>query len=215
MTDPDAAEDIPPPPPPRREQPQQLSQLEEDERLARQLAEHYEALSSFGERTSSRTQGSVPRRQQTGLDPVRAAAQNRGAHQQYGEHGDRERSFIDDDLPVIRDNIRKTFVDAQVQANKFFTTLKKKWDEEIIGDDDDGQQRPPGGPRRQGENGAGARRSNDYHRYDADPEVLSDDFAGMKFHADGSKLLPQKNPRRYHKEVVGLASVVFFLVKPH
>ncbi len=33
------------------------------------------------------------------------------------------------------------------------------------------------------------RRSADYDRYDADPELLSDDFAGMKFHADGSKAL--------------------------
>ena len=41
-----------------------------------------------------------------------------------------------------------------------------------------------GRPSRDG--GAASRRSRDDDRYDADPELLSDDFAGMRFHQDGS-----------------------------
>ena len=190
MTDPDAAErDRPPPPPPRPvSEPvgptsTEQSQLEADELYARQLAEHYENVGSYEARTSNQHRagggrggaGAMPRgRQQTGLGP-------------QDDPYDREHSFIDDDLPVIRESLRKGFVETQSKVNTWFTNLKKKIDEQF--DEEDEQN------RQQGTNNAflgrptreQARRSADYDRYDADPELLSDDFAGMKFHSDGSK----------------------------
>ena len=86
-----------------------------------------------------------------------------------------------DDLPVIRDNIKKGFLETQQTVNKWVNTLKKK----IDGEDEDDFQRPPGqnyapqqsyGNRRSNDFG---RRSADRERYDADPQVLGDDFAGL------------------------------------
>lgn len=61
MTDPKAQEDLPPPKPPRPSYPATSTtqkQLEEDERYARQLAEHYSASARRGEGT---WRGSRPR----------------------------------------------------------------------------------------------------------------------------------------------------------
>lgn len=193
MTDPDAAaRDRPPPPPPRPvAEPvgptsTEQSQLEADELYARQLAEHYENVGSYEARTSNQQHraggggrggagAGMPRgRQQTGLGP-------------QDDPYDREHSFLDDDLPVIRESLRKGFVETQSKVNTWFTNLKKKIDDHL--DEEDEQN------NRHGANNAflgrptreQARRSADYDRYDADPELLSDDFAGMKFHSDGSK----------------------------
>ena len=182
MTDPDAAkdDDQPPPQPPRpAQQPAQpsstpLNQLEADELYARQLAEHYENVGAYEARTANRGPGQAPGRQQ-----------QQGMHPQQDQ--DREHSFMDDELPVIKEHLRKGFVETQSKFNEWFTTMKKKIDGDV--DDpsyhDDGP-RPEHGRmgRRQGES---ARRSHDYDRYDADPQLLTDDFAGMKLHADGSK----------------------------
>src|SRR5690606_28710224 len=103
MTDPEAAKEneeteVPPPQPPRPAPGASgLSQLESDERYARQLAEHYERSGSFGgprqARPYARTRDPGPG--ETNLKP----------NELYG----REHSFLDDDLPVIRDNLRKGF----------------------------------------------------------------------------------------------------------
>lgn len=187
MTDPDAAErDQPPPQPPRPvAEPvgpttTQQSQLEADELYARQLAEHFENVGAYEARTSNRGHhGGMPRgRQQTGLRP-------------QDDPDDREHSFIDDDLPVIKESLRKGFMETQTKVNTWITNLKKKIDEQFDEEDEHQAQahaqgqgnnsfmgRPTRGP---------SRRSADYDRYDADPELLSDDFAGMRFHSDGSK----------------------------
>lgn len=202
MTDPEAAErDRPPPPPPRPvAEPMgatstDQSQLEADELYARQLAEHYENVGAYEARTSNRSHsgrgghGEMPRgRQQTGLRP-------------QDDPYDREHSFIDDDLPVIKESLRKGFVETQSKVNTWFTNLKKKIDEQF--DEEDEQHRQGQGsssfmgrPTREQ-----SRRSADYDRYDADPELLSDDFAGMKFHSDGSKFdrfLPKSVHRRFN-----------------
>ncbi|KAK3683509.1 hypothetical protein B0T22DRAFT_384542 [Podospora appendiculata] len=195
MTDPDAVrEDQPPPPPPRPAvQPvgptsTDLSQLEADELYARQLAEHYENVGAYEARTAN--QGgpgqSMPRgRQQTGLKPNEL-------------NDDREHSFLDDDLPVIKESLRKGFVETQTKVNSWFTQLKKKIDEQF--DEDDrpeqaGSSSFMGRPTRDP-----TRRSNDYDRYDADPELLSDDFAGMKFRNDGTPIQqaqPYGNPNLF------------------
>ena len=196
MTDPDAANrDVPPPQPPRPvveavgATSTEQSQLEADELYARQLAEHYENVGAYEARTSNRShpsggrgRGEIPRgRQQTGLGP-------------HDDPDDREHSFLDDDLPVIKESLRKGFVETQSKVNTWFTNLKKKIDEQFDEEDEHHRQNQAsnaflGRPTREQ-----ARRSADYDRYDADPELLSDDFAGMKFHSDGSKLSCQISP---------------------
>ena len=181
LTDPDAARnepaDVPPPQPPRPQNRSQMSQMEADELYARQLAEHYDNVGAYENRTANR--GGNDGRQRQG--------------QQGPEWGDdREHSFIDDDLPVIRENLRKGFFETQEKVNGWITNLKKKIEENF--DESEEQNQRQGQPfRRPGES---SRRSGDYDRYDADPQVLSDDFAGMKFSSDGSKYHEHNMPRQ-------------------
>ncbi|KAI1275788.1 hypothetical protein F5Y07DRAFT_400098 [Xylaria sp. FL0933] len=179
MSDPDAvrndppAEAAPPPKPPRPTNHAALSQMEADELYARQLADHYDNAGAYEARTMNRGPGTQNRRQATGLKP--------------NEMYDREHNFIDDDLPVITENIRKGFLETQTKVNSWFTNLKKKIDGEYDSDEDETQpskHRPHGGPGRR--SGEGSRQSTDYHRYDADPQVLSDDFSGMRLNPDGT-----------------------------
>lgn len=182
MSDPNAiqndADEQPPPQPPRPQHNQ--SQLDADEAYARQLAQHYETQSAAYEaRTANR--GPPRQRQQTGLNPNEL-------------HDDREYSFLDDDLPVIQEQLKKGFQETQTKVNTWFKDLKKKFDEQF---DEEGeaaaqQQQQQGGRghfsgRGSADSSRASRRSRDYERYDADPQLLSDDFAGMKFRSDGSK----------------------------
>ncbi|KAK6844618.1 CUE domain protein [Apiospora arundinis] len=181
MSDPDAVQndpvaerEVPPPQPPRPTGPQAaMSQVEADELYARQLAEHYDNVGAYENRTSNRG-GQQPRRQQ-GLMP--------------DEEYEREHSFIDDELPVIRENLRKGFVETQTKVNSWFTNLKKRIDGEYDSEEDESQpsrHNPQRQPQPYHRGGEGSRRSNDYDRYDADPQVLSDDFAGMRLNPDGT-----------------------------
>ncbi|KAI0518208.1 hypothetical protein F5B22DRAFT_600308 [Xylaria bambusicola] len=179
MSDPDAVQNeppreaAPPPKPPRPANRTALTQMEADELYARQLAEHYDNVGAYEARTMNRGPGGQPRRQATGLKP--------------NEMYDREHNFIDDDLPVITENIRKGFLETQTKVNSWFTNLKKKIDGEYDSDEDETQpskHHPHGGSGRR--SGEGSRQSTDYHRYDADPQVLSDDFAGMRLNPDGT-----------------------------
>ncbi|TLS26086.1 hypothetical protein PpBr36_07108 [Pyricularia pennisetigena] len=201
MTDPDAAsrevEEPAPPQPPRPSAVQGAtaqSQLEADELYARQLAQHYENVGAYEERTSRR-----PARQQTGLDP------SRNYRGQGSANREPERNFMDDDLPIIKENLRKGFQETQKTVNTWFQTIKKRIDEEFSDEpQQQGQQSMGRGQSSQagrGQYGTGrasadaSRRSGDYERYDADPQVLSDDFAGMKFNTDGTPVgRAQPNP---------------------
>ncbi len=93
-----------------------------------------------------------------------------------------------DDLPAIRENLKKGFIETQSTINSWVNRLKKK----IDGEEDEifhGQPVRPaqsynGGPsrgqyggRRSGDSG---RRSADQERYDADPQVLGDDFTNLQ-----------------------------------
>lgn len=160
MTDPDAAknepQDVPPQQPPRP----QRSQIEEDERYARQLAEQYDNVGAYEARISNRGGDGRTR-----------------AQPEYGE--ERERNFIDDDLPAIRENLRQGFIETQTKVNGWISTLKKKIEENFDESEDAENSNRP-----QYRHGGPSSRSTDY---DADPQVLSDDFAGMKFTPDGSK----------------------------
>ncbi|KAI9901659.1 hypothetical protein N3K66_003476 [Trichothecium roseum] len=166
MTDPDAVKNEPEPaapPQPPRPQGRQLSQMEADERYARQLAEHYDNVGAYENRTSNQRGNAGPQR------PI------------YDED-DRDHSFLDDDLPVIRENLRKGFMETQTKVNGWINTLKKRI-EENFDESEDPNDRYGGQPGHYGRQGETSRRSGDY---DADPQVLSDDFAGMRFTADGT-----------------------------
>ena len=101
-----------------------------------------------------------------------------------------------DDLPVIRDNIRKGFLETQSKVNSFLTNLKKKIDGDGEEEEDPAIRRPTGrtptgfssgmAASRRGEEAS--RRSGDRDRYDADPEVLGDDFAGLRMVDETSRL---------------------------
>jgi hypothetical protein len=105
-----------------------------------------------------------------------------------------------DDLPVIKQNLAKGFQDTKNTINKWLKDFQKRLD----GDDsDDGLTQPGGsssqrqdfgpstsnqvhGIRRQAE---ANRRSGDRDRYDADPQVLSDDFGHrLELRDDDGKL---------------------------
>ena len=110
-----------------------------------------------------------------------------------------------DDLPEIRKNLQKGFQETQKTVNKWILDFKKK----IDGEDEDEQiqqgqpsgqhQRQSFGPsqeaqlrgiRRMGDQG---RRSGDRERYDADPQVLSDDFTGLQM--EDNETPPRRPPR--------------------
>lgn len=82
---------------------------------------------------------------------------------------------------MIRENIRKGFLDTQSKVSSWVQSLKKK----IDGEEDDENtpsaraygEESYGRSRRSGELG---RRSGDRERYDADPQVLSDDFSVLE-----------------------------------
>jgi len=181
MTDPDAVQNEVPPPPPPRPVAEPLgptstakSQLEADEEYARRLAEHYENVSAYEARTANNRVPGVRDRQPTGFERP---------------NDDREHSFLDDDLPVIKESLRKGFVETQSKVNTWFTQLKKKLDEQF---DEEDERRAQGSTSFMGRPTRDqTRRSNDYDRYDADPELLSDDFAGMKFNSDGTPVRNQ------------------------
>ncbi|KAK3372828.1 hypothetical protein B0T24DRAFT_621426 [Lasiosphaeria ovina] len=196
MTDPEAAaqHELPPPPPPPRPAAVPAgptstaqSQLEADELYARQLAEHYETVGAYEARTANNRPTGAPRsRQQT------------APRRQSDEASEREHNFFDDELPVIKEGLRKGFVETQAKVNTWFTTLKKKIDEQF---DEQDEQPAQGGSSFMGRPSRDqSRRSADYDRYDADPELLSDDFAGMKFNNDGTPVQsnrPLGNPNLF------------------
>ena len=100
-----------------------------------------------------------------------------------------------DDLPVIREQFKKGFQETQTKALSFINNLKKR----IDGDEEDDFQSPPprqatgynaGPPQQQYARRSGdvGRRSADHDRYDADPQVLGDDFAVLQMRDETSKV---------------------------
>lgn len=90
-----------------------------------------------------------------------------------------------DDLPVIRDNIRKGFLETQSKVNSWVQNFKKRLD----GEEEDDQPAPDDYIQSHGEtqtygrarrSGDFVRRSGDRERYDADPQVLGDDFSALE-----------------------------------
>jgi hypothetical protein len=90
-----------------------------------------------------------------------------------------------DDLPEIRDNIVKGFQETQTTVNKWITNFRKRIDGEE--DDQDFPNQPPrpaqtfgGGQQPYGRRSQEARRSADMQRYDADPQLIGDDFSKLE-----------------------------------
>merc|ERR1711939_298756 len=174
MTDPESQREadppaMPPRPPRGAPAPQgQMSQMEADEMYARQLQEHYG--------------NSESRRPGVHNEHLQGSRQGRPGSNPNPDDVP-WRSFIDDDLPEIRDNIRQGFLETQKTVNSWLTTFKKRIDGE---DDDQDFNKQPARPgqtygqpypsRRSGE----ARRSADMQRYDADPQLIGDDFSKLE-----------------------------------
>lgn len=86
---------------------------------------------------------------------------------------------------MIRENFKKGFMETQTKVNAWFGNLKKQ----LNGEDEEEEEHARasqryeqqtstfGRSRRSGELG---RRSGDRERYDADPQVLSDDFSALE-----------------------------------
>ncbi|TKA61683.1 hypothetical protein B0A49_09423 [Cryomyces minteri] len=190
MSDPDFQDEepAPPPKPPRPTQAQRESQrqLEADEMYARQLAEHYQ-----NPRRQERPPGYGS--QQRGDPPLPRRPQNTNLKPNELYDDDKEHSFFDDDLPVIKENVRKGFLETQTKVNRWISDFRKKIDGE---DDYDPLNGPPGpSTQRQRQNFGPSqsqqmygirksadlgRRSGDRERYDSDPHVLSDDFTALE-----------------------------------
>lgn len=196
MSDPDykaEAQQPAPRQPPRPTSRQPLSQLEADEAYARQLAEQY---NDGGRRTQTRyNQREFGRR---------------GPNQQrpdYDEDEERERSFLDDDLPEIGRNIQQGFLDTQKKVNSWITNFKKRLDGEP--EEEDLYTSSQAGSRQnsdrwQGRQNFGAsqadqlqgiqkmaenqRRSTEAQRYDADPHEFDvNEFERLELRDDEAR----------------------------
>ncbi|OJJ49562.1 hypothetical protein ASPZODRAFT_163664 [Penicilliopsis zonata CBS 506.65] len=176
MTDPSAQEEVAPPKPPRPSRiPTSTTQrqLEADELYARQLAEHYNSTGRH-------------------MPPQDDRYPRRGSENSE----ERDYSFFDDDLPVIRENIRKGFLETQSKVNTWVQNLKKRLDGDDLDDIRRSQQRQDGSqpyntrPRRSGDT---SRRAGDRNHYDADPQLLGDDFSALELRDDEA---PPPRPAR-------------------
>lgn len=108
-----------------------------------------------------------------------------------------EYSFFDDDFFVIKEQLKKGFLEMQIKVNMWFMDFKKKIDEYfdeqeeecwwVEGSVGSSSNLFVGGRFIRDQNQMW--RSVDYDWYDVDLELLSDDFVGMKFYSDGSKFI--------------------------
>ncbi|KAK5104490.1 ubiquitin-binding protein cue5 [Lithohypha guttulata] len=214
MSDPEAAQrEQPPTKPPRpTQQPAQMSQLEADEQYARHLAEQYEHTRTSS-RPTDRYNSNLP-----GSRPGRP-----GAHPNPDDPEYHWRSFIDgagefrkelneaaneiwtDDLPEIRDNLRKGFFETQKTVTSWISNFKKNFEEKDEDVDytaqNTAQNRGQPQARRSGES---ARRSAEYSRYDADPQVIGDDFSKLNLkdgdHPPRTSSRPTANPNLFKSD---------------
>ena len=90
---------------------------------------------------------------------------------------------------MIKENIRRTFLETQSKVNKWVSDFKKRIDgeEPAEASNDGARYDPKGYSRRLSQQSYGVRRSGDRDRYDADPQVLGDDFAALELRDDERK----------------------------
>ena len=202
MSDPDSQRDIEPIPPPKPPRPAQqppstkLSQMEADELYARQLAQEYNTgapqQKPKGRRRSSdqyneHLQGSRVGKPGANPNPDDVPWRTFIDGMAPGLRSDKY-SLMDavtDDLPEIRDNIRKGFVETQKTVNSWISAFKKNFDGEDDGKFEEGQPPLPARPNQQSpytgnRRSAEMRRSADLQRYDADMQPIGDDFSKLE-----------------------------------
>ena len=89
-----------------------------------------------------------------------------------------------DDLPVIKENLRKGFLETQSKVNSWISDIKKRLDGDSPEESPPGSARPSNQYARSGNRTAtefeNPRRSSRDGGYDADPRVLSDDFTHLE-----------------------------------
>lgn len=115
------------------------AQIEEDEKLARLLAAEYDSEQRRSRRvryadTGRGTTYSDPRDNRRRDDDDDAVYEGRYGIDDYDDDDDdmyRDRSFFDDELPQLRDNLTKGFNETKDKVNSWVENLKKK----IDGDD--------------------------------------------------------------------------------
>ncbi|KAF8474955.1 hypothetical protein BDZ91DRAFT_674971 [Kalaharituber pfeilii] len=152
------------------------SQLEADELYARQLAEHLN--------NTSRPRG-------------RGGAQNQAPPRHSRQESDedfrteKEHSFLEDDLPIIKENIRQGFLQTQSKVNQWVAELKKKIDGEPTSPELQPTYQDPRSAHGRSRGGPSG-----YSNYDADPRVLGDDFAHLELRNNTQEEVPPRRPPR-------------------
>jgi hypothetical protein len=102
-----------------------------------------------------------------------------------------------DDLPAIKENVRKGFLETQTKVNRWITDFRKKLDGDDNDDPYDGPTRQDSPPRRQNygpsqseqlygirRSADVSRKSTDKDRYDLDNRMLDDDFTSLELRDD-------------------------------
>ncbi|KAH0613249.1 uncharacterized protein H6S33_009629 [Morchella sextelata] len=160
------------------------NQLEADEIYARQLAEHFGA----GNIGSGRGGGSSVNYN------TRNVETRRRQHTPLRDEDfdpNKERSFIDDELPVIKENILKGFAETQNKFNSWITDIKKRLD------GDSPENSPPPSTRNSAQYArpATGRRGSRDGGYDADPRVLTDDFTHLHLRDTTTEAPQSRRPK--------------------
>lgn len=168
------------------------SQIEQDEKLARELAGEVNPQAHYS--SSSRVRSGFS-----------------GRYDDERRSNDRqERSFFDDDLPEIRENLTKGFNETRTKVNSWVENLRKKIDGAAAGnnnnnnnyDDDEDYYTTNNNPSRSQLFGAlgnndrpsSERKSRGNRYYDRDPREINDDFQGISL-ADNSEDKPTPPPK--------------------
>lgn len=114
---------------------------------------------------------------------------------------------IPDDLPEIRDNIKKGFWETQKTVNSWITNFKKNFDDNEEVDyttQNTAQNARTSTPQQSRRSNEYGRRSADYNRYDADPQVIGDDFSKLNLkdgdHPPRTTSRPAANPNLFRSE---------------
>lgn len=155
------------------------AQIEEDERLARQLASQYSTGGS-SRRSGQRTSFGTGRYD----DPLPA---------------EQERSFFDDDLPEIKRSLEEGFNETKEKVNNWVANFRNKMNQDqrqgkglfsAFNNNDDRQYRDRVDQRER--------------RFDRDTDEISDDFHGISLREEVQDVPPPPPPKR---PTVGTASV--------
>ena len=105
--------------------------------------------------------------------------------------------MLADELPQIKENVRKGFLETQTKVNRWITDFRKKLDGDDNDDPYEGPTRQDSPPRRQNygpsqseqlygirRSADVSRKSTDKDRYDLDNRVLDDDFTALELRDD-------------------------------